>query len=208
MIASVLRLSRSDCKALRVTDPYSIHRVVYSLFEDTRSEDEKRASKPSGILYADKGGDFKQRQILLLSDREPMQPEYGELVSKAIPDGFLDHQRYGFEVTVNPTRRDGASRKLVPVKGREAVAEWFAERAENSWGFEVNPEYLQIQRLGVQQFKKGDQTLTHGSATLKGELRVIDRERFIRSFRQGIGRGRAFGFGLLQIVPLSNPFEL
>jgi CRISPR system Cascade subunit CasE len=32
MIASVLRLSRSDCKALRVTDPYSIHRVVYSLF--------------------------------------------------------------------------------------------------------------------------------------------------------------------------------
>ncbi len=208
MIASVLRLSRSDCKALRVTDPYSIHRVVYSLFEDTRSEDEKRASKPSGILYADKGGDFKQRQILLLSDREPMQPEYGELVSKAIPDGFLDHQRYGFEVTVNPTRRDGASRKLVPVKGREAVAKWFAERAENSWGFEVNPEYLQIQRLGVQQFKKGDQTLTHGSATLKGELRVIDRERFIRSFRQGIGRGRAFGFGLLQIVPLSNPFEL
>ncbi len=208
MIASVLRLSRSDCKALRVTDPYSIHRVVYSLFEDTRSEDEKRASKPSGILYADKGGDFKQRQILLLSDREPMQPEYGELISKAIPDGFLDHQRYGFEVTVNPTRRDGASRKLVPVKGREAVAEWFAERAENSWGFEVNPEYLQIQRLGVQQFKKGDQTLTHGSATLKGELRVIDRERFIRSFRQGIGRGRAFGFGLLQIVPLSNPFEL
>ena len=208
MIASVLRLSRSDCKALRVTDPYSIHRVVYSLFEDTRSEDEKRASKPSGILYADKGGDFKQRQILLLSDREPMQPEYGELVSKAIPDGFLDHQRYGFEVTVNPTRRDGASRKLVPVKGREAVAEWFSERAENSWGFEVNPEYLQIQRLGVQQFKKGDQTLTHGSATLKGELRVIDRERFIRSFRQGIGRGRAFGFGLLQIVPLSNPFEL
>ena len=208
MIASVLRLSRSDCKALRVTDPYSIHRVVYSLFEDTRSEDEKRASKPSGILYADKGGDFKQRQILLLSDREPMQPEYGELVSKAIPDGFLDHQRYGFEVTVNPTRRDGASRKLVPVKGREAVAEWFSERAENSWGFEVNLEYLQIQRLGVQQFKKGDQTLTHGSATLKGELRVIDRERFIRSFRQGIGRGRAFGFGLLQIVPLSNPFEL
>ena len=208
MIASVLRLSRRDCKALRITDPYSIHRVVYSLFEDTRSEDEKRASKPSGILYADKGGDFKQRQILLLSDREPMQPEYGELVSKAIPDGFLDHQRYGFEVTVNPTRRDGASRKLVPMKGREAVTEWFIERARSSWGFEVIPEHLQIQRLGVQQFKKGEQTLTHGSTTLKGELQVIDRERFVRSFRQGIGRGRAFGFGLLQIVPLSNPFEL
>ncbi len=208
MIASVLRLSRRDCKALRITDPYSIHRVVYSLFEDTRSDAEKRASKPNGILYADKGGDFHQRQILLLSDREPMQPEYGEVVSKPIPDGFLHHDRYGFEVTVNPSRRNSASRKLVPVKGREAVIEWFIERAKSSWGFEATPEHLQIQRLGVQQIKKGEQILTHGSATLKGELQVIDRERFVRSFEQGIGRGRAFGFGLLQIVPLSNPFEL
>lgn len=207
MIASVLRLSRHDCKALRITDPYSIHRVVYSLFEDTRSEAEKLTSKPNGILYADKGGDFKQRQILLLSDREPMQPEHGEVVSKQIPDAFLAHHRYGFKVTVNPTRRNNASRKLVPVKERKAVAEWFAERAGRSWGFEVIPEYLQIQRLGVQQFRKGEQTLTHGSATLKGELRVIDREHFVRSFRQGIGRGRAFGFGLLQIAPISNPFK-
>jgi len=39
---------------------------------------------------------------------------------------------------------------------------------------------------------------------LKGELYVIDSEQFKQSFRQGIGRGRAFGFGLLQIVPLAS----
>ena len=33
MIASVLRLSRSDCKVLKITmHAYSIHRVVYELF--------------------------------------------------------------------------------------------------------------------------------------------------------------------------------
>jgi len=208
MIASVLRLSRADCKALRITDPYSIHRVVYDLFDDTRSAAEKRAAKPSGILYADKGGDFRLRQILMLSDREPRQPEHGELLCKPIPEAFLQYERYGFEVTVNPTRRDSASRKLIPVRDREAVIEWFLERAERSWGFKADPERLQILRLGVQRFEKSGRTITHGSATLKGVLEVADRQRFIRSFEQGIGRGRAFGFGLLQIVPLTNPFEL
>jgi len=33
---------------------------------------------------------------------------------------------------------------------------------------------------------------------------VENRELFITSFRQGIGRGRAFGFGLLQIAPVKN----
>ena len=41
-------------------------------------------------------------------------------------------------------------------------------------------------------------------ATLKGELTVIDKDRFTQSFIHGVGRGRAFGFGLLQIVPLAT----
>ncbi|MEJ1388722.1 MAG: type I-E CRISPR-associated protein Cas6/Cse3/CasE [Candidatus Sedimenticola sp. (ex Thyasira tokunagai)] len=208
MIAAVLRLSRHDCKALKITDPYSIHRVVYSLFDDQRTAEEKRASRSSGILYADKGRDFHQRQILLLSNREPNPPEYGEVVSKLIPEDFLHHGYYGFEVTVNPTYRDSAGKKLIAVRGREAVMAWFIQRAVSNWGFRVVPEQLQIQQLSVQRFVKAGQTLTHGSATLKGALQVLDRSRFIQSFGQGIGRGRAFGFGLLQIVPLNNPFEL
>jgi CRISPR system Cascade subunit CasE len=33
---------------------------------------------------------------------------------------------------------------------------------------------------------------------------VADPDLFRQSFLHGIGRGRAFGFGLLQIVPLDN----
>ena len=208
MIASVLQLCRADCKALHITDAYSIHRVVYDLFEDVRSEDEKQAGKSSGILYVDKGGDFHRRRILMLSNREPRQPEHGELQSKPIPEDFLQHDHYGFEITINPTRRDNASRKLIPIRGRDEVAAWFIERAQKRWGFKAAAEQLQVQQLGVQRFEKSGRTLTHGSATLKGVLEVTDRERFARSFRQGIGRGRAFGFGLLQIVPLANPFGL
>lgn len=203
LYAGVLRLSRSDVKALKVTDAYSLHRIVYDLFDDVRSVQQKQASIPSGILYADKGGDFNNRLILMLADRPPNPtPEFGEVESKTISEHFLQHNRYAFEVTVNPGKRDKQSGKIVAVRGREAITGWFLERAEKSWGFKVNPENLQIDKMAVQTFKKDGQTVTHGSATLKGELQVTDREQFSQSFRQGIGRGRAFGFGLLQIVPL------
>lgn len=199
--ASVLRLSRVDIKTLKIKDAYALHKVVYGLFDDVRSDTDKKTSTASGIVYADKGGDFNTRQILLLSDRKPHQtPQFGEVLTKPIYADFLAHQRYAFEIILNPGKRDKQTGKVVPIRGREAIENWFLTRAPESWGFSVNPENLQIGQLSVQVFEKAGTKITHGSAALKGELTVLDRARFIQSFTQGIGRGRAFGFGLLQIV--------
>lgn len=210
MIASVLHLDRKAIKALRITDPYSLHRVIYSLYEDVRSSEEKRAGKASGILFADQGGDFSSRRILLLADRAPancIDGQYGEVQSKIISEGFLDHAQYRFNVIVNPTRRDNVSRKLLPVKGREAIAQWFCQRAEK-WGFKVSEQHLQVDRVEVLQFNEKQQNpVTLAQAHLQGQLIVTDPEQFRNSFSRGIGRGRTFGCGLLQIAPLlDNPF--
>ncbi|MBI9083342.1 MAG: type I-E CRISPR-associated protein Cas6/Cse3/CasE [Desulfobacterales bacterium] len=212
MIASVLHLDRKAVKALRITDPYSLHRVVYSLYDDVRDPEQKSASRASGILFADQGGDFSGRRILMLADRNPadcVDGQYGRVQSKAIPDGFLDHHRYRFKVIVNPTRRDSTSRKLVPIKGREAIAQWFVERARQSWGFSVSPEHLQVDKIDVLQFSdKRDNPVTICQAHVQGQLSKTDHEQFCNSFNQGIGRARAFGCGLLQIVPvMDNPFD-
>lgn len=211
LIASVLQLDRAAMKALRITDPYSLHRVVYSLYPDMRDADAKAASQPSGILHADQGGNFHARRILLLANRTPtdcIDGQYGEVRSKPIPNDFLGHTRYRFKVIVNPTRRDSASGKLVPAKGREAVAAWFTERAPASWGFDVSPEHLQVDRIEVLKFNdKALRPVTLAQAHVQGQLRVRDTEQFRNSFIHGIGRGRSFGCGLLQIVPLiDNPF--
>ena len=132
LTASVLHLDRAAVKALRITDPYSLHRVVYSLYEDQRDDAGKAGSQSSGILYADQGGDFNGRKILLLANRPPasaVEGRYGSVNSRAIPDGFLENEQYRFKVIINPTRRDSVSRKLVPVKGRDAVAQWFLEKS-------------------------------------------------------------------------------
>ncbi|VVO99365.1 hypothetical protein PS862_02760 [Pseudomonas fluorescens] len=211
MIASVLHLDRKAVKALRITDPYSLHRVVYSLYKDVRSTEEKGAGQASGILFADQGGDFSGRRILLLADRPPadcVDGQYGSVQSKPIPNSFLDHTQYRFNVIVNPTRRDNASRKLVPIKGREAIGEWFCERAAQSWGFQVSALSLQVDRVDVQRFNDKQQNpVTLAQAHVQGQLSICDPDLFRNSFARGIGRGRAFGCGLLQIVPLlDNPF--
>jgi CRISPR system Cascade subunit CasE len=201
--ASVLKLSRSDMYTLKIKDVYSIHRVVYGLFEDTRSEDEKLGSVRSGIVYADKGGDFHTRNILMLSDRKPHQtPQFGQVLTRPVHTDFLGHDRYRFEVLVNPTRRTRDSGKIVPVKGRENVAAWFIDRAKQVWGFSVDDEHLEVEQTSVQRFEKVGVQITKGGATLNGLLSVDDRDRFVKSFIHGIGRGRAFGFGLLQVVPV------
>lgn len=211
MIASVLQLDRQAVKALRITDAYSLHRVVYSLYEDVRDSQAKQGSESSGILYADQGGDRWGRKILMLADRQPMvavEGRHGEVQSKPIPDNFLEYNQYRFKVIVNPTRRDSACRKLLPVRGREAVGHWFAERSTTSWGFSVATEHLQVDKIEIQQFKdKQQRQVTIAQAHVQGLLRITDHAQFQRSFNQGIGRARAYGCGLLQIVPLiENPF--
>lgn len=201
--ASVLKLSRSDVKTLKIKDAYSLHKVVYGLFDDVRDDAEKQASTASGIVYADKGGDFNTHQILMVSNRKPHQtPQFGEVQSKLIHANFLSHERYAFDITLNPTKRNKETGKVVSIRGRDDIAAWFIARALQSWGFAVNSEHLQVGQMSVQVFEKDGKTITHGSATLKGQLTVIDRDCFIQSFTRGLGRGRTFGFGLLQIVPL------
>ena len=199
MIASMLKLSRNDCKALKLEDAYSVHRTVYSLFPKKNDKDTR------DFLFADKGGDFNCRQILILSQRKPLEPEHGEIISKEIPESFLTFEHYGFEVTLNPVTRNGLSQTTTPITGAENLRNWFASKAA-VFGFSVEPASLQVCRMGVISFdkSKGGKIFkhTHNTATFIGKLTVINRKEFIKSFKEGIGRARGFGFGLLQIVPI------
>ena len=206
LIASILHLDQAGMKALRITDPYSLHRVVYGLYPDVRDNQSKAASQSSGILWADKGIKFNNRHILMLANRHPSdcaEGGYGYVNSRPISDSFLNHSRYRFQIIVNPTRRDSISGKLIPIKGHASIAMWFSERSRASWGFSVSLENLQIERIEVVQFKdKAQHLVTLAQAHVQGQLEVIDKEKFRQSFAKGIGRGRSFGCGLLQIVPL------
>lgn len=203
MIVSELVLTREEAIALKLMDTYSVHRIVYDLFEDVRTEKEKTESVPSGILFTDKGIRDDKRLILILSNRPPRIPQQGTLQCRPLSDSFLMHDRYRFEVKMNPTKREKSSGKTIAIRGFEAIRLWFLERATEAWGFRVNEEGLRVNITSDQRFWKNPHNkVTQAVATFSGELEVVNREKFINSIQNGIGRGRAFGFGLLQVVPV------
>lgn len=197
MIAALLKLSKEDALTLRLWDAYSLHKAVYDLFP-------KIEGRERDFLYADRPGKDGSHVVVTLSRRAPMTPKTGDLETVEIPDSYLERDFYAFELTVNPTKRDKASGALVAVKGRGAICEWFAKKAP-SFGFEVDLAKLQAVDDGVQSFSKDGKTeIVHAYAVLKGVLRVLERPLFKRSFQNGIGRAKGFGFGLLQVVPLDS----
>jgi CRISPR system Cascade subunit CasE len=58
--------------------------------------------------------------------------------------------------------------------------------------------------LKVNGRKGGQHRLTFGSVLFEGRLRVTDAALFRQTLEQGIGSGKAYGFGLLSIAPADN----
>ena len=143
----------------------------------------------------------------------------GELRTKPMPVGFAADQRLGFDLRVRPVRRsqrDGRSarpggaaevdaaeldaRPGTPHGGsgaahRERVyAGWLDERC----GAAVRIERCRLAAFGRTRTNRGDGPGPNGpDATLHGDLAVTDPEAFARLVRQGVGRHKAYGYGML-----------
>lgn len=130
-------------------------------------------------------------------------------------DGFLSRlqagQDWGFRVTVNPThrvQRDGRSQVL----GHVTVAQqtqWLANRGEAigvRWSEPAThsaadpvPSFTLTGR-SVRSFRRQAATVTMSTATFEGVLRIEDADRLRNALTQGIGRGKAYGCGLMTLA--------
>ncbi|MBF0205189.1 MAG: type I-E CRISPR-associated protein Cas6/Cse3/CasE [Desulfamplus sp.] len=92
---------------------------------------------------------------------------------------------------------------LEEMEHRAQMASDVLKKEKGELGFKVNSENLQVNHEGMLRYEKDGTTRTHNTATFTGKLQVTDRDKFIRTVEKGIGRAKSFGFGLLQIVPIS-----
>ena len=194
MFLTRITLTRKNFRDLKITDEYSFHRVVYSLFQDGERE---------RFLYVDKGPRDGFHTLLVLSSKEPAASEV-HMEVKPISKSFLMSDRYAFEVVLNPVKRGHQSRKLEPILGQLPLLRWFMEKAAAN-GFSPDEERLVVKVQSSQTFNgKHERQVVHHRVLFTGVLTVTDRELFIQAFQNGIGRGKAFGFGLLQLIPLHD----
>ena len=101
----------------------------------------------------------------------------------------------------------GKRGRVVPVP-HDSLGEFFFDRTEKN-GFSVNKNELAITNIGKKLFlrkkeeKKGAK-VNLVSATFEGILTVTDEKRFRETLVMGIGRKKAYGFGLLTIIPCNE----
>ncbi|EGS30832.1 CRISPR-associated protein Cas6/Cse3/CasE [Peptoniphilus sp. oral taxon 375 str. F0436] len=160
-----------------------------------------------------------EHYLLVLSEEKPEESileKYAVKGSLEIKDydPFIEKLREGmqakFRIKLNTVksladRSQGRRRgRLVPVPLDELIP-YFLSRAEKN-GFHVDEGDLKIVARSKELFEKQDQEDTRikldlVSTSYEGLLTITDLEKFKKALTQGIGKKKAYGFGLLTIIP-------
>lgn len=111
----------------------------------------------------------------------------------------------------------GSKRRRIAIHKEDEQIEWLARQGER-YGFKlsnlkVNQTVYNVisQKEGKLEFNKpsangvgSTHRVTYGSAVFEGVLVVTDSDQFQNALFNGIGQGKAYGFGLLSIAPVKE----
>ena len=188
------------------------HKWVESCFDWGNEEEGKRERR---LWRVDKVGG--KTYLLVVSEQEPSiegLESIGGVVGTAVVKGYREYLdrlyeggKYKFRVVLNPTRRifDGKKSKIVGHVTQEYQMRYLLDRLEGI-GVKVNEGAIGIVERGVVRSGKGNGGRGIGmvKVTYEGVLEVVDLELFKKCLIEGFGRGKAFGFGLMTVIPLGN----
>jgi CRISPR system Cascade subunit CasE len=184
------------------------HRLIWKGFNPIEGDRGQR-----GFLYSIEETPHGYR-ALILSEAVPTRPDWCPVAgwtTKAVPEGFLDHSRYAFSLTANPTvdRSHGPRISLAQREGpgddpEPRLLDWL-NRKGLAGGFRIYRGKTLIIPGEVQTFQTSDRSrqMTFHYVRYQGVLEVTDSTLFQQSFHSGIGRGRAFGAGMLLLKPIN-----
>jgi CRISPR system Cascade subunit CasE len=208
-----------------LADPVALHRTILRAYPDGLGTSTRERA---GILFrvdAGRGGDA------VLVVQSSVRPDFGKLPPTYFVDssderlfsfGWPHHPfiealdrsavtggaRFRFRLRANATRKidtktgpDGKRRhgKRVPLRGDSERMQWLSRKAERA-GFRVLDARVVEERPTHGRHEGG--LVTVAGARFDGLLEVVDAERFVRdALDRGIGPAKAFGFGLLSIIP-------
>lgn len=127
-------------------------------------------------------------------------------------DRLLDRlqrgQEYAFRLVANPagirSYDDGRKRRVVH-RSVPHQRRWLLERAERIGveflpaGPEAEPEIL-VSARSTLRFPRNDRTVTLGQARFEGALRIVEVDALRTALVEGIGRGKAYGNGLMTLA--------
>lgn len=205
-----------------LTNPQAMHAAVRACFPPDIDEDVARVlwrtdlDEHACTLYI-VGPEEPDRRVIIDQAGWPTRP--GETADyRPFLDALKRGQEWAFRLVANPVRSlptNGAKRgKVVPHVTPAQQVEWLVGKADAA-GFTIRdrdgesgsegPDVLVDRRQDL-AFARRDpsdehrRTVTLRTARFEGSLRVEDVEALRRTLTQGLGKGRAYGCGLLTLA--------
>jgi len=197
--------------------PQRMHAAVLCSFPPTNTEGKGR------VLWRVDG----EAHELMLYVSSPTRPDLTHLVEQAgwptapdpwqtasldpLFDRLASGQHWAFRLTANPVRsvlEPGKSRgkRYAHVTVAQQL-DWLASRS-SGWGFSISdtarPTAEVIARRTVSFDRRSDghrRQVTVATATFQGTLEVTDAPALAEAMREGMGRAKGYGCGLLTLAP-------
>ena len=129
-------------------------------------------------------------------------------------DKFLNSIKTGgkmrFRVKLNTVKSDSQEGKkaglkrgrLFPIVNQEELVRFLIDRSKKN-GFKVEEDDFVVVEKGFEKLqKKNMKPLDLAMATYEGNLVVTDEEKFIKTLTEGIGKKKAYGFGMMTVIPI------
>ncbi|BAQ23880.1 type I-E CRISPR-associated protein Cas6/Cse3/CasE [Streptococcus troglodytae] len=152
--------------------------------------------------------------LIIISSEKPDLPlleKYGVKGSAQTKsyDGFLNSLKQGslmkFRVTLNPVismPNKGAKRGfLKPLVSIQEQMKYLMDRSEKN-GFLLKEDDFFVVEKGYEILRKsGMKPIRLVKAVYEGTLTISDAARFREVLTEGIGKKKAYGFGLLTVIP-------
>lgn len=142
--------------------------------------------------------------------------DLGDMRGKPLPAEIEAGRRIGFEIRLSPTTRadgreqdawvsrmkqaspaDGELLERPALSREEVYQDWFARRLAGAAELEV----VRMTAFRQASMLRSGKRFTAPETVLQGTLRVTDPDAFRTLYENGIGRGKAYGFGLLLLRP-------
>ena len=209
-----------------VPDIYNQHRFIMSSFPDHFEQDPSAAGSQAsqGVLYRlESISKMNSPYFLVQSEKKPdwnktqalHKTEICCMISNEWAPSFMVGSSYRFRIRANPTiccvrRGENGVRQKSVRKGlfSEEEQETWLEHVGNTSGFKLRSA-ITIRSLGkctgYQTAKQQDQkkrTITCYMVDFDGTLKITDPLQFTDAYRRGIGRGKAWGCGLISLAKI------
>lgn len=210
----------------RLQDPdHAMHCLMAECFGDLAPKPFRLIlprGAPTGVLYGYGQADADALREEAAIGADPLQYRMVTrgLESKLMPSQWQAGRSLNFEVRIRPTRRlkrpaDNGEhtaerdaflmQALDPnreTKSREEVyGTWLAEQLQKSGAAELNSSSLRSFLRTRSQRKQGGRRIEGPDAVMQGSLTIKDPEEFSSLLARGIGRNRAYGYGMLLLRP-------